>query len=242
MTIHNVPDAELGRDLILEPDIPGQIGWEGLIGLARLATQVPEHGVIVETGSLFGRSSFIWSKNSHPSTEIFCIDPWVREDWIVEIVEKPQPLAIPFSIEAHEHYTSDCGNITRIQGYSPDVVADTWDRQIDLYFDDSDHNQPVLGRNFDYWIDWVKPGGIVCGDEFSPEFPEVLAEIEAMANLWSTEVESQGLVWWMHKPIDAPSARQRKTETVTTIPVPRRRRSLGDRMRGWLPTRRVRDS
>jgi hypothetical protein len=59
MVVHHIEDAETKSTLIIDPDIPGQLGWPELIGLARIAKSVPPNGVVVETGSLFGRSSFV---------------------------------------------------------------------------------------------------------------------------------------------------------------------------------------
>lgn len=72
---------------------------------------------------------------------------------------------MPFSRKAHEYYTRDCPNIVRVEGFSPDSVNRWWCTPIDLYFDDSVHEEPGLSRNWDFWVKWVKPGGIVCGDE-----------------------------------------------------------------------------
>jgi len=200
MAVRRFFDEVTQRDLIIDPDIPGQIGWDGLLGLARCATMVPKGGVVVETGSLFGRSSYVWAMNIDPTAKVYCIDPWKREHWIVELVEKRQNVEMPFSIEAHEFYTKECRNITRIQGYSPDVVETWWSTPIDLYFDDSDHNEPGLSRNWDFWVPRVKPGGIICGDEYYPDYPDVLAKIRAYEKLWNTRANPTGLFWWMRKP------------------------------------------
>ena len=110
MRVRAIDDAATGQRLIIDPNIPGQIGWEALIAMARLAKRVPPNGVVVETGSLFGRSSFVWAKNVHPSVTVHCIDPWIREKWIIDIVEKPQKPEMPFSLDAFRHYTRDCPN------------------------------------------------------------------------------------------------------------------------------------
>lgn len=199
MAVHRFYDDVAQRDLIIEPDIPGQIGWESLIGLARCATMVPKGGVVVEVGALFGRSSYIWAENTDPTTTVYCIDPWKRERWIVEAVEKPQN-APPFSIGAHRRYTRDCPNIRRIKGYSPDVVQG-WATPIDVYFEDSDHSDPALSRNWDFWVPRVKPGGIICGDEYHSDYPEVLAKIRTYERLWKTTVNPTGLFWYMRKPL-----------------------------------------
>lgn len=200
MTERRVIDPESKHEVILDPEIPGQIGWQDMIAMARLAKNVPRNGIIVETGPLFGRSSFVWSMNSDPTVRVFCIDPWVREKWIIELVEKAQNPAIPFSLKAFRHYTKKCKNITAIKGYSPSVVERWWSTAIDLYYDDSDHAEPGLSRNWDFWIQWVKPGGIVCGDDYVESCPDVVRKVDAMASSWETVPGHAGLFWWMIKP------------------------------------------
>ena len=200
MVVHQLHDAETNQTLTIDPDIPGQLGWAELIGMARLAKVVPRNGVIVETGALYGRSAFVWSKNADPSVTVYCIDPWERAQWIVDIVEKPQNVDRPFSLDAFKHYTRDCSNIVPIVGYSPDVVRGSWNRPVDLFFDDSDHNEPGLSRNRDFWAQWVRPGGVFCGDEYSSDYPECLRKTFELASQWVVPVSHSGLFWWIRRP------------------------------------------
>lgn len=201
MAEREVADAS-GDTLLIDPEIPGQIGWNELVAMARVAKQVPPHGIVVETGSLFGRSSFVWAKNVHPSVTIYCIDPWKREPWIVEIVERRQNAVIPFSKEAFAHYTRDCHNIRTIQGMSPEVVKDTWNRPVDLFFDDADHDEPGLSRNRDFWTPWIKPGGLFCADEYDAAFPACVRKTHALASEWGVPIDRVGLFCWMRRPTD----------------------------------------
>lgn len=205
MSVREVPDSISGHTLIIDPDIPGQIGWEALLAMARVAKLVPENGIVVETGSLFGRSSFVWAKNVHPSVRVICIDPWVREDWIIEIVEKRQPGTPPFSMAAWQEYTKDCPNIEAIEGYSPDIVKGKWSEPIDLFFDDGDHDEPGLSNSRDFWIPLVKPGGYFCADEYDVAYPACLRSTYAIASKWATPIDRVGLFSWMQKPTNATS-------------------------------------
>src|SRR5262247_2240319 len=103
MALTEVHDEQSGHTLLIDPEIPGQIGWPELMAMARLAKSVPRNGVVVETGALFGRSSLVWARNVDPSVTVYCVDPWVREQWIVDLVESRQHPEMPFSIEAFRH-------------------------------------------------------------------------------------------------------------------------------------------
>lgn len=198
MAVKIVPFGD--DELYIDSDIPGQIGYSDLVAMAKVAKTVPKNGVVIEVGSLFGRSSFVWAKNVHPSVTVYCLDPWIREYWIIEAVEKPQNVRIPFSIEAHEYFTQDCHNIRRIQGYSPEC-ASGWQLPIDLYYEDSDHSATALDRNFSFWEPFVKPGGVICGDEFHPDYPETLRKIEEYESLYGQKAATDGLFWWLEKPL-----------------------------------------
>lgn len=74
----------------LNRDIPGQMSDAELERLIELARSVPQNGIIVEVGSLYGLSSWHLSKYCAQGVTVFCIDPWQREKWIVDLVEIPQ--------------------------------------------------------------------------------------------------------------------------------------------------------
>lgn len=138
-----MPDLQTNaRPLLINQTIPGQMTRTDLAEVAFLAGQVPENGIIVETGSLLGLSAWHWAQNSHDPVQVYCIDPWERHKWIREKIEKRMNTKA-FGVELFREYVSDCKNIHTIQGYSPEVVKD-WDKPIDLYFEDSVHRNPTL--------------------------------------------------------------------------------------------------
>jgi hypothetical protein len=182
----------------INTDIPGQMTRKELSAVSYLASTVPDRGIIVESGSLFGLSSWHWSNNSTPGCQVFCIDPWERVKWIVDLVEKPQGTR-PFSRAAFEEYTADCKNIIAIQGYSPSVLRN-WNLPIDIYFDDAMHQNPVLRENLQFWSKFIVPGGYVCGHDYCQEWPDVIHEANLIAQRWNTKVHVVETVWWVQRP------------------------------------------
>jgi hypothetical protein len=122
--------------------------------LEYLSSFVPEGGVVVEIGSLYGLSSYTWANSVPTSATVHCIDPWVREPWIVELVEKKIRDCPVFGYPAFEMFTKSCKNIVAHQGYSTPV---------DLFFDDAIHHNPGFRKNLRFWLKKVRPGGILCG-------------------------------------------------------------------------------
>lgn len=186
--------------ILINRDIPKTMTDEGLKYLAMMAKTIPENGVIVEIGPLYGSSTWVLAMNSHPSVRVFSIDTWERAPWI-EKFEKKHPGIVPFSKDAFLHYTKDCKNVIPIQGWSPDVVKDTWSDKIDLFFDDASHGNPCFINNLNFFVPHVKPGGIVCGDDYARGWPDIVKEVDILAYKWKTTPEVRGRVWAMMRPM-----------------------------------------
>lgn len=181
----------------LNRSIPGQMSDAELHRVIALAQSVPPGGIIVEVGSLYGLSSWHLARHSAPGVTVFCVDPWERAPWIIDLVEKPQN-APPFCREAFEAYTADCTNIVMIQGYSPQI-ARGWHLPIDLYFEDAMHHNPVLRTNLDFWSARVKAGGIIAGHDYAPQFPEVISETHALSARYGGALTTVESVWSLAK-------------------------------------------
>jgi len=197
------------------PKIPSTMTNEGLDYLGRLARSVPENGVIVEIGPLFGSSTWVLAKNCHPSVKIYSIDTWEPAPWITNNVESKFRGCKPFSKEAFLHYTKDCPNVTAIQGWSPSVVAD-WDQPIDLFFDDATHGDPGFSENVNFFLPFVKEGAYLCGDDYSNGWPDIVRVVDEFANKWGVHPEVSGRVWAVQKPQSDNTISQKVYEDIST--------------------------
>ena len=182
----------------LNRDIPGQMSDAELERLIELARSVPPNGIIVEVGCLYGLSSWHLSKFCSPGVTIFCIDPWRRERWVVDLVEIPQN-APPFSAEAFSHFTSDCDNIVMIPGYSPNIARGR-NLTIDMYVEDAVHTNPILRNNLRFWTERVRPGGIVSGHDYTSLWPDVINEVDSLAAEFDSSVLLVDTLWSFRKP------------------------------------------
>src|SRR5690606_694353 len=73
--------------------------------------------------------------------------------------------------------------------------------QADIVFIDAMHQNPWVGEDIRYWEQWVKPGGIICGVDYSKKFPDVIAEATACAARHGVELELPGQkLWVVRKP------------------------------------------
>jgi hypothetical protein len=158
-------------------NIPGQIVEIELRAIESVALLVPENGVVVEVGSLFGRSSWAWAKSVQPSVQVYCIDPWINNPGIKPIEDR---FNIKFGLEQFKEYTADCHNIIPLQGHSPSDFKH-WDIPIDLYFEDAVHQNPVFSNNINFWTSHLKPDGIICGHDYGNDFPDIISEVNKLA-------------------------------------------------------------
>jgi predicted O-methyltransferase YrrM len=181
-------------------DIPRTMTVDGLRYLERLARQVPENGVIVEIGPLYGSSTWTLAQSAHPSVTVYSIDTWERVPWIIKNVE--EKLGAPeFSVEAFKSFVADCPQVVPIQGYSPDVASD-WDKPIDLYFDDSAHGNPAFINNLSFFKRFVKPEGIMCGDDYALGSPDIVREVDELGRQCGMRPEVAGRVWALRLPAE----------------------------------------
>lgn len=179
--------------------IPSTMTESGLTFLGEMAKSVPQNGTIVEIGPLFGSSSWVLAKNAHPSVQVISIDTWEPAPWIKKVEAKFKNCK-PFSKDAFLYYTRDCPNIKAIQGWSPEVVAN-WDLPIDLFFDDATHGDPGFSENINFFVPFIKENGILCGDDYTGSWPDIVRVVDELGNRWERNPEVIGRVWAMTKPI-----------------------------------------
>lgn len=172
-------------------DIPGQVSVDQLQAIECVASLVPEDGVAVEVGSLFGRSSWAWAKSVPASAQVYCIDPWAGNEGIRNMEAQ---YGVTYGREQFEAYTADCPNIVPTQGYSPRDFED-WQRPIDLYYEDAVHTDPIFSRNIDHWCGLLKPTGIACGDDYRPRFGDIKAGVSRLAKKMQRELITVDFFW-----------------------------------------------
>lgn len=185
--------------ILVNTDIPYTMTIEGMRYLGELAHSVPEDGLIVEIGPLFGASTWVLAKNSKPSVRIVSVDTWEPAQWIDQI-EAKFPGCRPFGLEAFEHYVSDCDNVVAMQGWSPDIVRDMNLENINLFFDDATHGDPGFSESLSYYVPRVVEGGIVCGDDYAGGWPDIVKRVDELAESWGLEPEVAGRLWALIKP------------------------------------------
>ena len=182
----------------INESIPGQIDRKELECISQLAKALPENSTVVELGSLFGKSSWHWAKNASNSVNIYCVDPWQRENWIKKLERR---FNTTFSLETFWENVAESNNITALQAYSPQDFTD-WNIPLDIYFDDSVHTNPIFRENLYFWLERMKPGSIMCGHAYCASCPDLIKEVDRLAEKLSVQLEIIGKIWIIRLPVD----------------------------------------
>ncbi len=171
--------------------IPGQVSEVQLKAIEQVASLVPANGTVVEVGSLFGRSSWAWAQSVDPSVTVHCIDPWTGNEGVRALERK---FGLTYGLDQFKTFTRDCRNIVPNRGFSPRDFA-AWDQEIDLYYEDAVHADPVFSQNLAFWGATLKPHGIICGDDYRPRFPDVRAGAERVAGEMNRKLITVDFFW-----------------------------------------------
>lgn len=182
----------------IDTDIPNTMSADGLVFMGMIAKTLPEGAVIAEAGALYGASSYALAANA-PQATVYSIDPWQHEDWMDKWVRIQYPFPPKLSVHAFRSYTHELENIVPVQGFAPDALE--FDGEIDMFFEDATHTEPVFSMNMDRFMAQLKPGGVLCGDDFGNAFPEVRDGVLREYNKWERPSSGvRGLVWAFAKP------------------------------------------
>jgi len=150
------------------------LGW--------LAGRVPENGLIVEIGTLYGRSMSFLALGSSDSVRLYAVDCWEDYHRMVKAVE----------------YLTKLGVIDRIKiikGYSVDV-AKSFNGEIDMLFIDGNHSYESVKADYESWHPFLRKGGIVAfHDCIMPKYPGVCKVVDEIASKENDYIAQVGKVW-----------------------------------------------
>ncbi len=167
-------------------EIPGQISTADLKALEFLAQTVPKYGIIIELGSLFGKSSWCLAKSCDPTVTVHCVDNW---QYIIHSKQKNLN-GKAITKELHIEYTNDCHNIVRHKTQIQNFTKQWSGGRVDLIFIDAIHE---LKNDFKNCLrEWknrsLKSHGIISGHDYNGEFPEKDIWIEELAEEFSQQI------------------------------------------------------
>ncbi|MGD1805107.1 tetratricopeptide repeat protein [Dapis sp. BLCC M126] len=172
--------------------IPGQFTERELWAIEALAKLLPIGGVVLEIGSSLGLSSYAWAKSVDPSVTVYCIDPWEKNaQYAQQLQEK---YLTDYTVEKFRSFTEKCPNILTLQGFSPQDFAE-WDKSIDVYCQNIDGQNRTIEEDINFWLQFVKPGGIICGFGYGEEFPDIKNKVDNLSQFYQVELVIVDKFW-----------------------------------------------
>jgi hypothetical protein len=177
-------------------DVPGWLFNGDLIALGQLASNLSENNIIVEIGSLHGKSAVQMAKSTTAS--IYCFDLWdgrsiLSGDGFERIND----------LETFQSFTKEYPNIKSKRVNKSPNSADWGEQLVDLIFIDAAHSNPSDWELIEYWMPKIKKGGILCGHDFfqgPPEkiaFPDVNENVAKLEKILDQKVKiyEHSLIW-----------------------------------------------
>ena len=187
--------------------------------IRKLCAAVPQGGHIVEVGSHIGGSTLVMAEAADPSVTIHAME----YRWKLELAGKKQNMFVlwehervlrtTFGLDAHWH-TGNLAYATQLLGAWPNVRlipaevpydCESWDQPIDMLFEDSTHQNPQLRDTLQFFLPFIKSGGVIAGHDYhNPEYPDVKTETALLAAQLNAELvissDKRCGIWWMRKP------------------------------------------
>lgn len=170
---------------------PRTMTTAGLQFLKALAAENNE-GCYVEIGPLFGSSTqAIDSGRIDKTLAIHTIDTFQPATWV------KRRFGYDLSRNKFDEHTHSIANLTVHEGFAPDIVKRSWSQPIGFYFDDATHGNPGWMNNYSFFSPFFTPNAVLCGDDFSGGWPDVVRNVYEIAELNGWQLYVIGRVWAM---------------------------------------------
>ena len=161
--------------------IPGWFKSESLYKM--VVDEFQDGSVFVEVGSYFGRSACYMAemiKESGKNIEFYCVDKWswlpppdrVGVAMVEDLVTEHNRLLSEISNDPLEVFQQCLKNadvldlVKIIKGDSSESASEFKDMSVDFVYVDAAHDFESANRDISAWINKVKDGGIISGDDF----------------------------------------------------------------------------
>lgn len=163
-------------------------GWMSERELLWLATQAQNRKLIVEFGSLHGRSTCALADNTRG--KVWAVDPWKGDIYFEDSNKIPINTAVYpyFCNNLKDHIQT--GRVVPIRGFSYSFKLPY---QVDMVFIDGDHRYETVVKDIKKAYELLKPRGLICGHDYNhPEWPGVHRAV--VEQVYSFGIEDT--IWW----------------------------------------------
>lgn len=170
-----------------------------------LADRIPDRGRYVEVGCWLGRATACMGtrcREALKDIEINVVDTFAGSKsepcaTIQKNVLRQDPSCREVETSFRELF-ADNMRATRTaaimhEGESVEMAKHFDDNSLDAVYIDAGHTYEEVVMDLVAWIPKVKPGGVICGDDYGIDFPGVTAAVNEMFG--KDKVRQQGKVW-----------------------------------------------
>lgn len=147
----------------------------------------------VEVGSYIGTGSTVILAGLMAARKgrLYCVDHFSLDLLQLQGLDAPHYEQFLANIQA----MGFADTVTVLRGQSVEV-ASTFKQTADLIYIDACHGSEQVESDLLAWLPHLKPGGIICGDDFAYAFgPQVQAGVHAILG----DVSSRGRFWWSQR-------------------------------------------
>jgi len=138
--------------------------------LKEIVSEFPSGAVVFEIGTALGGSSTIMSL-SNPNIKIYTVDLFSDNGENIE--------SITTQYNKIKENLSTLKNIQVLCGNARTDFTD-WNTEIDLYFEDGTHFDPVLFDNLNRWSSFLKENGLLLIHDNNEFHPDVKKNIDRL--------------------------------------------------------------
>jgi hypothetical protein len=164
-------------------------GWMSEPELIWLATQARLHRLIVEFGSLHGRSTRAMADNMMEDGRIWAVDPWKGDYYHEDGNPIPVTTAVmPYFMRNLADYIIG-GRVIPIRNFS---YRFSLPFRVDMVFLDGDHRYETVVKDIKKAHELLKEDGLICGHDYGhPDWPGVKKAVDELVG----EVQIEGTIW-----------------------------------------------
>jgi predicted O-methyltransferase YrrM len=153
---------------------------------------------VVEIGSFIGdmaKRIAAWC----PDAKIWCVDPWVGgydgTDVVSDVYSRYSPDGVYNAFLLNTEAYRD--RVTPLRMTSLEAAKKFEDGSLDCVYIDGEHTAAAVTADIEAWLPKVKPGGLLCGDDYGRHScPEVKGAVDQALG----KVENACFMWYIEKP------------------------------------------
>lgn len=184
--------------------IPGYFFIGDYYSLEEIVKQLPNSGTLVEIGTFLGRTAMFWAellRKHNKKYRIICLDLFENkgeEVWknsMISIFAGDIKTVLDLVKNKKDNYTL----VKELLAKYPEIELHKFDlykntpneldiKNVTCVFEDAEHTRSGVRQCLNNWYPLLEPNGIYCGHDFSPNFREVILEVNTFANENNLEI------------------------------------------------------